>query len=149
MSNQRKIEPLNPAERDWVTEELGNAQRLVKQFSPVDEGARMTPGVLDRVFKQAYESNPNDSDHGNAVINAVGIAFGQYLVDELGYEWVMVTDEHGCEIAVVALPGTANVLVFPPNLVAKRWVSGTTDFLWYVYQGIEEDLVMFRQERHQ
>ena len=74
---------------------------------------------------------PADGNYANAVINAIGIAFGQYLVDTLGFQWCTVSDSHGQELAVVALPDTAKVLVFPPNLVAKRWESGTTDFLSY------------------
>ncbi len=144
MSDQ-KIEPLNEAEQDWVVEELGNAALLVRHFSPDDVGVPFRPEVLDRAYKAAYESDPDDLDHSNAVINAVGMAFGQYLVDTLGFEWAKVTDKHGCELAVVALPGTADVIVFPTNLVAKRWEAGTVDFLWYVFLGIEEDLLNFRR----
>jgi hypothetical protein len=143
---EQRIEPRNDAEQRWVAAELGNARQLVDTLSPGDSGAALTPEVLDRVFKAARASAGENTDAANAVINAVGMAFGQYLVDQLGFKWVAVFDKDGSEIAVVALPGRADVLVFPPNLVAKRWATGTTDFLGYVYKGIEEDLGKFEAD---
>jgi hypothetical protein len=143
MPDQR-IEPLNDAEQQWVTRELANARQLVDLLSPSDAGAALVPEVLDRAYKAAREAAGQSAEAANSVINAVGMALGQYLVDQLGFKWVAVFDKDGSEIAVVALPGEANVLVFPPNLVGKRWVEGTTDFLCYVYKGIEEDLRKFK-----
>lgn len=148
---EQRIEPLNEAEQAWVRDELDNARRLVLLHCPDAGDDPLTPRILDRTFKAAYESAPaSDADYANATINAVGIAFGQYLVDTLGLEWCAVFDDQGQELAVVGLPGKANTLVFPPNLVAKRWFAGTTDFLWYVYEGIKEDFAEFRDdgERH-
>ena len=45
------------------------------------------------------------------------LPFGQYLIDHLGLEWATLTDEFGCDLAVVGMPGTADFLVFPPNFV--------------------------------
>lgn len=145
MTKQR-IEPMNEAERAWIRDELANARRLISLHAPDVGDDPYTPEVLDRVFKAAYESaRPSDADYANVTINAIGIAFGQYLVETLRFEWCAVFDGYGQELAVVGLPGKANVLVFPPNLVAKRWTAGTTDFLWYVYKGIEEDFAKFRE----
>jgi hypothetical protein len=142
MPDQR-IESLNDAEQQWIARELVNARQLVDLLSPSDAGAALVPEVLDRAYKAAREAAGQSAEAANSVINAVGMAFGQYLVDQLWFKWVVVFDKDGSEIAVVALPGEANVLVFPPNLVGKRWVEGTTDFLGYVYKGIEEDLRKF------
>lgn len=144
--NERRIEPLNDAEQRWVATELDDARRLVDALSPADAGAALTPEVLDRAFKAARASAGQDADAANAIINAVGMAFGQYLVEQLGLKWVAVFDDDGSEIAVVGLPGQADMLIFPPNLVAKRWVDGTTDFLGYVYKGIEEDFRKFEAD---
>jgi hypothetical protein len=67
-----------------------------------------------------------ERDDPNVFDNAFGLAFGQHLVDTLGLEWAIVTDEHGTEIAVHGQPG--DVLVFPPNLVAKRLERGEMHF---------------------
>ncbi len=137
---RQKIKPLNEAERQWVVVEVANARRLVEIMSPADAESEMSPEVLDRVYKTAREAAGNDASGANAIINAVGMAFGQYLVDKLGFGWVTVFDRHGAELAVIALPGHADIVVFPPNLVGKRWESGTVNFLNDVYLGIVENL---------
>jgi hypothetical protein len=75
----------------------------------------------------------------NAVINYVGIAFGQALVDGIGFSWVIATDDQGSELAVHGFPGRGDVLVYPANFVAKRWERRETNFLEKAYQQIGRD----------
>lgn len=146
LESSQRIEPLNDAERAWVRDELINARRLVQLHCAEDYNASLTPDILDRAYSAAYCAAPTaDADYANAIINAIGIAFGQYLVDTLGFQWCAVFDSQGQELAIVALPETAKVLVFPPNLVAKRWESGATGFLGTVYIGIKDQLEAFRK----
>ena len=76
----------------------------------------------------------------NAIINYVGIAFGQSLVDGLGLKWVVATDQHGCEMAVYGLAGRGDVLVYPANFVAKRWERREANFLEDAYEKIARDI---------
>jgi hypothetical protein len=76
----------------------------------------------------------------NAVINYVGIAFGQALVGGIGLKWVIATDEQGSELAVYGFPGHGDVLVYPANFVAKRWERRETNFLEKAYQQIGQDI---------
>ena len=80
----------------------------------------------------------------NAVINQVGIAFGQSLVDGLGLNWVIATDEYGTDMAVYGLPNQGDVLVYPANFVAKRWERRETNFLEDAYRRIAEDVSAIR-----
>ncbi len=36
-------------------------------------------------------------------------------------QWVVASDEHGTEVAVVGQPG--DILIYPMNAVAKRWTG--------------------------
>lgn len=141
MKNQQ-IKALNDAEKAWVADELSNARLLVETVCPDDAEAPLTPEVLDRAYAVAREMA--DPDEANAVVAAVGIAFGQHVVDALGFEWAAVSDEYGTDLAVVGLPGQANVLVFPADLVAKRWESGETGFLVEVYGAVAASLEQAR-----
>jgi Domain of unknown function (DUF3806) len=49
---------------------------------------------------------------------------------------VVVSDEHGTEMAVHREAG--DVLVFPANLVAKRWETRHTGFLRPLYDQVAE-----------
>jgi hypothetical protein len=55
------------------------------------------------------------------VITQIGLAFGQYVVDQAGLEWVVATGESGPEIALHRAQG--DVLVYPTAMVAERWAA--------------------------
>ena len=67
-------------------------------------------------------------------------------MNSLGLQWVAATDEAGCAIAVVGLPGKANFLVYPANFVAKRWERRETGFLVGAKAFIAEQYAQFRAE---
>src|SRR5690348_620647 len=103
----QKIEPVNEKEVLWIKEQVENAAKFVAAFSSADSGASTlrpvspksgAPGspdlaAVDRAFSAWIDSGPAVAEI-NAIINCVGIAFGQALVDGIGLEWVIATDEH-------------------------------------------------------
>jgi hypothetical protein len=133
---QQRIEELNDAERKLLVSSIENAKQLVSAYSPTDLGQPMNAGVLDRAYAGWLATNEADVNRINQVINSIGCAFGQLLVDEVGFRWVVATDDHGCEMAILALPGKGDVLVYPANMVAKRWQTRETGFLEALYRVI-------------
>lgn len=142
----QKIEPLTAAEKDWIQNQLAAASEFVAAFSPDDADKPLTLGALDRAFAEWLTTGETDSNLINAVINVVGVAFGQSLVEGLGLRWVIVSDERGIELAVHGLPGRGDVLVFPQNFVAKRWEQRTTHFLGHSYEQIASHIESLRSE---
>lgn len=122
---QKVIEP-TPAEHHWVAAGNELAGKIAQEYGhDVRVGDVLAPEVLDRIWaKWLDDRDPNEDP--NPYINAFGLAFGWYLVDTLGLEWKVVKDGSGTEIAVWGREG--NVLVFPPNLVGKRFGAGTSSF---------------------
>ena len=144
MANQ-KIEPVSDGERAWIAESIQSAYSIVLRYSPGDKDDVSSLDALDRAFKAFCEhADRTDGTTVNAVINAIGIAFGQYLIDHLGMEWAAVTDQFGCDLAVVGMRGTADFLVFPPNFVAKRWERKEVDFLKRSFEGIAAEYAKCR-----
>ena len=127
-----RIEELNEAELGWVAEHVALARTLTEA---TDEGAP-TPDALDALWADWLEHG--DPQEANDVINIVGLAFGQRLVDDLGMRWVAATDEHGTEVAVHHPAGDA--LVMPPNLVAKRLETREVGFLRPIHDAIADQL---------
>jgi hypothetical protein len=120
--------------------------KFVEGFSPEDAGQPVTLAALDRAFASWVASEPTETDLINAVVNYVGIAFGQALVDGVGLKWVIATDEQGSELAVHGFPEHGDILVYPANFVAKRWGRHETNFLERAYQNIARDVRgVFRQ----
>jgi hypothetical protein len=126
---QQRIEDLNDAEREWLASCINGVRQLITAYSPADAARPLDAGVLDRTYAAWLATGEADTDRINQVINAIGFAFGQVLVDAAGFRWVVATDQHGCEMALLALPGRGDVLVYPSNMVAKRWQSRETGFL--------------------
>ncbi|HEY2169195.1 MAG TPA: DUF3806 domain-containing protein [Candidatus Angelobacter sp.] len=137
---KQKTSPLSESETAWVKTQLKNASKFVEGFSPQDAGQLLNLAALDRAFAAWIASEPVDTDLINSVINYVGIAFGQALVDGIGLKWVIATDEQGSELAVHGFPGRGDVLVYPANFVAKRWERRETHFLEKAYQQIGRDV---------
>src|SRR6266700_228489 len=145
-SMKQKTEPLNESETAWVKAQLESALKFVEGYSPGDADKPLTLAALDRAFAAWIASEPTETDLFNAVINYVGIAFGQTLVDGIGLSWVVAIDEQGSELAVYGFPGHGDVLVYPANFVAKRWERRETNFLENAYRQIGHDIrTLFRQ----
>jgi hypothetical protein len=85
-----------------------------------------------------------ESEDPNPVINAFGIAFGQYLVDQLQMTWVVASDQHGTEMAVHGQPG--DILVYPPNLVAKRYTARETVFFAALFTEFQSQIKIVRSQ---
>ena len=133
---EQKIEPLRTNEWNWLAAQFENASRFIEVFSPVDAGGTLTLAALDRAFAAWIASNPADNKLINGIINCVGVAFGRFLVEGLGFQWVIATDKRGSDLAVYTRPGTGDVLVYPANFVAKRWERRETNFLAESYKKI-------------
>ena len=126
------------AEQNWISDQIDNCMRFVAEHSPADE--TVTLEALDRAWETWLALDVADTDQVNAAINAVGISFGQLLVDGAGFDWTIASDSFGTDLAVLALPGQGDVLVYPANFVAKRWERNEADFLCAAFEAIREQV---------
>jgi hypothetical protein len=141
-----KIDPVNENERTWIKSQLESASKFVESFSPASSDEPRTLGSLDRAFAAWIASEPSDTNLINAVINHVGVAFGQALVDGIGLRWVIAMDENGSDLAVHGLPNQGDVLIYPVNFVAKRWERRIDNFLEDAYLRILNDIGGVRRQ---
>jgi hypothetical protein len=137
---EQSIEELNDAERRWLTSCIDVARQLIAEHAPADQSRSLDAGILDRTYAAWLATGESDGNRINQVINAIGFAFGQLLVDTAGFRWVVATDQYGCEMAILALPGRGDVLVYPANMVAKRWPSRETEFLVPLFKIITQQV---------
>ena len=124
-----KIEKLNSMEREWLDSKIAAAPAFVAEYAAASESQPVSLEALDQAYAAWCEGKPDDDDEINEIINVVGLTFGSVLTSKLGFKWVVSTDEHGTELALLALPGRGDVLVHPADFVAKRWERGETNFL--------------------
>jgi hypothetical protein len=129
----------NDAERQWVAGGVELAGKIAESVGlEVAPGEILGPDALDAAWAAWLAGHTRGQEDPNPYINAFGLALGAYLVDRLGLEWKVVSDKDGTEMAVWGREG--DILVFPPNLVAKRYVAGTQRFFADVAAWTEEQV---------
>ncbi len=120
-------EPPNEAELRWIAANLRRAVHLARDHGDPATSTEPSLAALDRAWVAECAELARAKGDPNPLIQAIGIAFGQRLVDRHGLEWVVATDALGTEMAVY---GAKNeLLVYPLNLVAKRWQRTEGAFL--------------------
>jgi hypothetical protein len=127
-------------ERAWVNSQLAALPLFVEAYSPDDADQPITLSVLDHIFASWLAQDIRDTTQVNAAINIVGIRFGQILVEEAGFSWVIATDGGSSDLAVRALPGRGDVLVYPANFVAKRWERREANFMAEAFAAIRRQV---------
>jgi hypothetical protein len=122
-SDDPTLEPLTAAEVDWVRSSIAELSEQDVRFGDIDDLGRHYDEMLNAWLRldDAHRPDPN------AIINQIGLAFGQYVADHAKLDWIVATDQHGTEIALHRARG--NVLLYPTNVVAKRWAEHTRNTL--------------------
>ena len=73
------------------------------------------------------------------------VYLGQALVDAMNdFHWVNATDENGTALAVHGLPGSADLLIYPADVVARRYEQRTQAFLRIAYDEIVDHAQQLR-----
>jgi len=127
---------LNVAEMEWIRACLNEAGELAQKYFSMNKAGSLNPAALDRAFGcwlSQWQSRTGAEDP-NTIINCIGLAFGQSLVDCLGMRWVVVTDSNGTDMGVCFGEPANRVLVFPTHAVAKRLETKETDFLQKLFE---------------
>jgi hypothetical protein len=124
-----KIEQLTPAEQDWISQQIEAAKEFVSETLGEGINDLPSPQDLDRAFDAWLNSPSHDPADANFVVNCVGIAFGQHLVNSTPLKWVIATDGYGTELAIYGFEGTGDVLVYPQNFVAKSYEAKSGIFI--------------------
>ncbi len=134
----RNITNPGPAERELITDALRLALALVKQYARIEVHPPIDPPTLDTTYS-IWMSERSHSDEGfEANLDAFAFAFGQYLVDRLGMQWVVVSDREGAELAVRGQPGA--IVIYPWTLVRKRFAARQTGFFQTTYVDVRRQL---------
>jgi hypothetical protein len=135
--------PPSEAELRWIAANLRRALHLAGEHGDPKSSSAPSLAALDRAWVAGCAELREGEGDPNPLIQALGIAFGQYLVDRHGLEWVVATDPLGTEMAVYGEVG--EVLVYPLNLVAKRWQRTEGAFLEALGATMDADLATLRQ----
>jgi hypothetical protein len=129
------VAPLTDAQAAWVNEQLAAAAQFLADYGSELGGTGLDG--LDHAWASWLDRQSIDPADPEPVINAVGVYLGQALVDGLAeFSWVAVTDDQGTGLAVHGLPGAADVLFYPSDVVARQYERRTPAFLRTAYDEV-------------
>lgn len=121
------VTPLSDDEQAWVSVQLEAAREFVADYGST---RTMSLAAVEHAWASWLDRQAVDPEDPEPVLNAVGVYFGQSLVDSLaGFSWVHTQDEAGADLAVYGLPGAGDVLIYPANIVSARYDSRDASFL--------------------
>ncbi|MGK2862554.1 MAG: DUF3806 domain-containing protein [Chitinophagaceae bacterium] len=108
---------LDNSQKLFIKHSLKSADTLIKKYLPNFSIDNLTPKVLDTIIDKWNLDSTKFSCSENDLINAIGTAFGFYLVKTYNMKWTMVTDEYGSDYATTI--SDIKLTNFPLNSVAK------------------------------
>ena len=138
------FQQITDAELQWIESQLATGRKFVAQYSSHD--GDLSIEALDAAWTAWIATSPSDTDDINHAINCIGIPFGSLLIATGEFDWCIASDDWGTDLAVRALPGRGDVLVYPADFVSKRWEERTTDFLADAFPQILEHVSTTRRE---
>lgn len=102
------IRPLSDDEEGYRQEALALAAHYLDSANPL---------AIQKVQELYQVVAENFGDYDKAQI-AVGIAFGETIVEKTGWDWVRVTDEYGAETSLS--PPGYSIACHPVSMIQKR-----------------------------
>jgi hypothetical protein len=135
-----KIEQLTAGEHEWIAQQIATAREFVQRTLNKDTEALPSPEDLDQAFNSWLHSLSHHEADANSIVNCIGVAFGQRLVNSTPLDWVIASDEYGTELALYGLPGQGDILVYPQNFVAKRYEANVGIFIVESLNQIRSDV---------
>jgi hypothetical protein len=95
-----ELSDLTAEQKDFLRQDLDFAKQLASKYlnKPVDNP--FDSKTLDLVLGEWSKSAAN-KESAEEIVDAIGGAFGQGIVDELDFEWKIITDQQGTDRIVI------------------------------------------------
>ncbi len=132
------VQSLHSDDQAWIADSLVRATERARQYGDPPTSTRPSLEALDAMWTAGL----GDPAQANELINLVGLAIGQHLVETLDFAWVAVADEHGTDVGVYGQPG--DIVICPTALVAKRWERKQAPFVVETVAAIVADIERVR-----
>jgi hypothetical protein len=138
---------MNEAEVQWIRDCVNQVRILVKKYLAINDTVSLDPATLDRAYGGwlVQWQSGKASEDPNTIVNCIGLAFGQCLVDSLGMKWAVITDSNGSDMGVFVGSPATRVLVFPTHAVAKRLEAKETGFIQRLFEAIRTQVKGLKQ----
>jgi hypothetical protein len=106
-----KLSDLTPELRKHITNELEQARKFILKYNGQLPSSVYDANVLDVVFKKWQKNQDNAKESPEYVVQALGAALGQDIVNTLSCEW-KVSNQYGRDLTVIHKKFTINCFPF-------------------------------------
>jgi hypothetical protein len=120
-----EIEPLTDDEVVWVRSTIDELAEQGVRTGDIEDLGRHYDELLTEWLRMKESDRPDP----HAIINQIGLAFGQHIADHTGLAWGVATSERGPEIALHRPRTPGEVVLYPTDMVAQRWGAHETGML--------------------
>jgi hypothetical protein len=139
----QEMTELTDGERAWLARSEAQLRAFAKSLGVTDDAWRpLDPPTLDRTWAAWLAVHVRSEEDPTPIVNAFGVALGQYLADRFRLAWKVVQDGDASEFAIYGQPG--DLLLFPPKLVAWRYEAGETEFFVRIEEETEDRIAAAR-----
>lgn len=138
METQHDEYTLSKRELAWKEDALQVALGLVENYVDENPTYPYDVALLDEVFEKVMALSWWKRPRKFAIITGLGYALGQYLVDKMGFEWMVYKDFQGKDIAVKH--AGSGIISFPISSVRKRIKTKEYRFMVSYIEALKQEL---------
>lgn len=120
-----KLSNLTTESINWIAEKLNEAELLIIKYNGELPNSKYDANLLDKVLEEWRKSLSPEKETPEFVVEALGAALGQDLVDSLDCQWQVLVDEYGSDLTVVHKIHKINA--FPFSSAKKAYTENKID----------------------
>ena len=124
------------AQRAVVRVHLGNDPENLRKFDSAAGKLGTIRAILDADTYSADDTYE---------LQCLGIVLGDAFVQDMGMQWVIVTDEYGTDPALRD-PNSRSILIYPLTMISKRIERGEQVDVFDLFNGIAAEIEQMRAD---
>ena len=96
-----QLADLTPELKNHIADKLKEAELLIIKYNGHLPASKYDANTLDIVFDKWRKATDAEKETPEYVLEALGAALGQDIVNNLNCEWQVLTDQYGSDLAVI------------------------------------------------
>jgi hypothetical protein len=122
-----ELSDLDPDLVTYMDQQLREARKLIAKYYGALPANNYNAEILDLVFEKWRASTDSAREKPALVVEALGFAFGQDIVNSLDFEWKIIEDAIGKDVTVIHKKYFVNS--YPLTSAERAWTENKTGSL--------------------
>ncbi len=99
--SEYELSNLNLDVQQHIKKKLEEAETLINKYNGQLTSSKYDAKILDEVFEKWRQNADKNKEKPEFVVEAMGAALGQDIVNSLDCEWQLLSDKYGSDITVI------------------------------------------------